>query len=265
VVAYNNPSPSWSNNALYCIIQSNTQINIYSNADWSFTGQLYITFETDSVPSSSTYTFYLYDRYTSGSDNGLAVSTSGTFGRTVSGSYTTLQPTSINWRRQTYKDVRSDAGPVKLTLNNNYQYVSTYSISSNAEASSSDAIVINVPGSGLSNDAYYCYAREYLPNQYSTYKEYVVNCIYSTGTKILIKSISSHILNPAYYYELIIYKNMGSGSSLIIIPSASTYIMQVGTINAYSGGSWQYYDWIPVNNYLNVYPITLSSIYILTR
>lgn len=41
--------------------------------------------------------------------------------------------------------------------------------------------------------------------------------------------------------------------------------MQVGTINAYSGGTLQYYDYIPVVNYLNVYPITLNSVYILTR
>lgn len=126
VVAFNTPNPVWTNNALYCVIQSTTQINIYANADIFFTGYLYITFQTDSVPSSSTYTFVLYDRYVSSTNYGASVSVSGTFSRTVSGSYTTLQPTSIKWRRQTYKNIRSDTGPVKVILNNNYQYVSTY-------------------------------------------------------------------------------------------------------------------------------------------
>lgn len=122
-----------------------------------------------------------------------------------------------------------------------------------------------MPGSGLSNNAYYCYLREYLQNEYSTYKEYVVNCQYSTTTQVLIKSIPSHILNPMYFYELIIYKNTGSGSSLISIPSSSSYIMQVKTIDAYSGGSILYFSTIPILKYQTVYPITLNSIYILTR
>lgn len=122
-----------------------------------------------------------------------------------------------------------------------------------------------VPGSGLTNTAYYCYLREYLPGQASYYKEYVVNCQYYATTQILVKSIPSHILTPNYYYQIIIYKNTGSGSSLINIPSAASYVAQVGTINAYSSGTVQYYDYIPVLNYLNIYPITLSSIYILTR
>ena len=81
----------------------------------------------------------------------------------------------------------------------------------------------------------------------------------------MVKSIPSHIFNPTYYYELIIYKNVGSGSSLISIPSASSYIMQVKTVNAYSSGSILYLNSIPVLNYLNVYPMTLNSIYTLTR
>jgi hypothetical protein len=122
-----------------------------------------------------------------------------------------------------------------------------------------------VPGSGLSNTAYYCYAREYPVNQYSFYTEYVINCAYYNTKQILIKSIPSHIMSPNYYYEFIVYSNQGSGSSLISVPAATNYIMQVGTINAYSGGTVQYYDWVVVNSYLNLYPITLNSIYILTR
>ena len=52
---------------------------------------------------------------------------------------------------------------------------------------------------------------------------------------------------------------------LITIPSASKYIAQAITRNAYSGGSVQFLDYIPVLNYLNVNPIALNRIYILTR
>lgn len=196
----NVPTPVWTNNALYCIIQSSTQINVYSNSDWTFTGNMYITFYTDNVPSSSTYTFQLYDKYYSGSNYGLAISNAGSFSRTVSGSYVTLPATSVRWRRQAFKSPRSDAGPVKLILNNNYQYVSTYDMSADAESSSSDGILVYVPGSGLSNSPYYCYLREYPANQYSYYKEYVTNCAYYSTTQVLIKSIPSHILSPNYYY-----------------------------------------------------------------
>lgn len=131
VVAFNTPTPAWSNNALYCTIQSTTQINIYANSDVFFTGYLYITFQTDSVPSSSTYTFVLYDRYVSSTNYGAAVSVQSTFSRTAPG-HNILQPTSIKWRRQAYKNIRNDAGPVKVILNNNYQYVSTYNAAAKA-------------------------------------------------------------------------------------------------------------------------------------
>jgi hypothetical protein len=170
VVVFNTPSPAWNNNAFYCMVQPGMVINITSNADWTFTGYVYITFYTDNVPASATYTVKLYDKFYSDSNCGLVVSTSGSFGRTVNVLYSTLAPTSIRWRRTTYKDVRTDAGPVKLTLNNNYQYVSTWSMSSHSEVTTSDGIVIYVPGSGLSNVAYYCYAREYPANQYSFYR-----------------------------------------------------------------------------------------------
>jgi hypothetical protein len=170
VVVFNTPSPAWNNNAFYCMVQPGMVINITSNADWTFTGYVYITFYTDNVPASATYTVKLYDKYYSGSNYGLVVSTAGSFGRTVSGSYSTLAPTSIRWRRTTYKNLRTDAGPVKLTLNNNYQYVSTWSMSSHSVDPSSDGILIKTAGSGLSNVPYYCYAREYPINQYSFYR-----------------------------------------------------------------------------------------------
>lgn len=98
-------------------------------------------------------------------------------------------------------------------------------MTTNSEDSTSDGIIIYVPGSGITNNAYYCLAREYAANQYSFYREYVVNCVYYTTTQILIKSIPSRIMTPNYYYEFIIYKNTGSGSSLISVPSATNYIV----------------------------------------
>lgn len=72
-VVFNTPSPVYSNNALYCIVNSSSLITIYSNADVNLTGYLYVTFFTNNVPASSNYTFRLYDKYYSGSNNGLAV------------------------------------------------------------------------------------------------------------------------------------------------------------------------------------------------
>lgn len=156
-------NPQWNNNALYCTIYSATnEIRIYSNADWSFTDYLYVTFYTDNLPSSTSYTFKLFDKYYNSSDNGISVQVTGTFGRSPSGSPTIMPPTSVKWRRQTYKQLRIDAGPLRLTFNNNnYQYVSTYDMTNNVESTSSDGIVLYVPGSGITSDSYYCYAREY--------------------------------------------------------------------------------------------------------
>jgi hypothetical protein len=101
-VLFNTPSPVWSNNALYCIIHSNSEIRVYSNADWSLNNHLYITFYTDNVPQSTAYSVRLFDKYYSGSDYGLPVHSTGTFNAiTYSGS--TLPPTSVIWRRPTYR------------------------------------------------------------------------------------------------------------------------------------------------------------------
>lgn len=138
-------------------------------------------------------------------------------------------------------------------------------MNSNSEDSTSDGIVIFIPGSGLTNNAYYCFAREFPANQYSFYREYVVNCVYYSTTQILIKSIPSRIMSPNFYYEFIVYKNTGSGSSLIAEPSTPNYIMQVGTVDRYTGGGVLYYDYIPVLNYLNRLPITLNHVFFLTQ
>lgn len=49
--------PTWLNNGLYCVIQSSNQINIYTNSDLYSNDNLYITFNTASLPTSTTYIF----------------------------------------------------------------------------------------------------------------------------------------------------------------------------------------------------------------
>jgi len=128
VVQWGNMTPTWSDNAIYCNVVSSNRIEIRSNFDYNFTGLTYITFSTDSVPSSTSYQIELIDRWHSSSDYAAPVERTLSFSR--SHSNTLMQPTSIKWRRQAYKQLRSDTGPVRLTLQNqNYQYVSTYSMS----------------------------------------------------------------------------------------------------------------------------------------
>lgn len=81
----------------------------------------------------------------------------------------------------------------------------------------------------------------------------------------MIRSIPSHILNPIYYYDFIIYLNAGSATNYLSTITTTPYIFQVSTLNAYTGGTILYNNYIPVDKYQTVYPITLSSIYILTQ
>ena len=118
------------NNAIYCTVVSSTVIRIYSNADIAFTGKLVVTLSTNGVPSSTTFTFELFDKYKSGSDYGRSVYVSTTISNNPS--YTKLPSTNIDWRRMAYKELRTDAAPMRLILNNNYQYVSVYDQNSNA-------------------------------------------------------------------------------------------------------------------------------------
>lgn len=128
---YEANKPVFANNAIYCKVISSTVINIWSNYDIAFTGKLIITLSTSSVPSSTTFTFELYDRYISSSDYGRSVYVTKTISNNP-GSYSMLPSTSIVWRRMAYKQLRTDSGPVRITLNNNYQYVSVYNMSTNS-------------------------------------------------------------------------------------------------------------------------------------
>lgn len=128
---YDNNKPAFFNNALYCLVQNSNTLKIWSNSDVTFTGRLIVTMSTSSVPSSTTFYFTLYDKYISGSDNGISVYTSTTLSNNPSG-HTILPSTNIFWRRQAYKQLRTDAAPLRMTVNNNFQYVSAYSMSATA-------------------------------------------------------------------------------------------------------------------------------------
>lgn len=65
-------------------------------------GNIIFTLVTTSVPSSSTYTLTVYDKYVSGSDYARIIETSGSFSRPATG-FNVVQPTTILWRRQVYK------------------------------------------------------------------------------------------------------------------------------------------------------------------
>jgi len=166
---YYNNKPGFFNNGLYCLVTSSNTIKIWSNSDIAFTGSLVITLSTSSVPSSTTFYFTLYDKYISPTDNGISVYTSATLSNNPTG-YTILPPTNIVWRRQAYKELRTDASPFRITVNNNFQYVSAYNMNTQAEDTpNSNSLIFTLPTSVAVSTNFKCIAREYLPTKYALY------------------------------------------------------------------------------------------------
>lgn len=126
-------------------------------------GYLYITLHTASVPTSTNYRLHLYDKYLGSSDYSRSAYTSQSFSRTTS--YSVVQPTAIQWRRQVFKEFRTSNGPIRFTFNHNYQYVYDYQTSSN-----SDAIVVYYPGGISSSYKYACFLKEYEPGKRHLYR-----------------------------------------------------------------------------------------------
>ena len=93
----------------------------------------------------------------------------------------------------------------------------------------------------------------------------MINCHHYSTNQLLIKSIPSHVLSPSYYYEFIVYLNSGASSPFLTAQTGTIYNFQLSSVLAYSSPSTLYYDVVPVDVYQSVYPITLNSIYILTR
>ena len=150
---------SFHNNALYCVIESSTVLKVYSNADLTFTGEVLITFSTNSFPSSSTFTFELYDKYKSSSDYGRSVVVSTSITNNPSG-VTILPSTNVDWRRMAYRQRRTDASAFRVTAKNNYPYVTVYSTSSNSvNYTASNAIIFRMPNTHSSSQKFRCIAR----------------------------------------------------------------------------------------------------------
>jgi hypothetical protein len=156
---YSNNKPAFFNNALYCLVQNSNTLKIWSNSDLTFTGQLVVTLSTSSVPSSTTFYFSLYDKYISSSDYGISVYTSTALSNNPTG-YTILPPTNILWRRQAYKQLRTDAAPYRITVNNNFEYVSAYNMGATAEdTANSHGLVFSLPTTISGSTKFKCLSR----------------------------------------------------------------------------------------------------------
>ena len=118
------------------------------------TGTLYVTFNTQTIPQSCSYSVYLWDKYFSGSDNSRSVLVSSSFTRYTN--YNLVQPTKIFWNRQAYYENRVSNAPIRIFLQHNYQYVYDYESPNN-----SDAIAVYYPGGISSSYTYWCLLREY--------------------------------------------------------------------------------------------------------
>ena len=222
-------------------------------------GTLYITIYTGSIPSSTTYTFTHYDRYFSSSDYSRSVHASSSFSR--SSSYTLVQPTSISWRRQTFKEFRTTNGPIRLIFNHNYQYVYDYETIDN-----SDGIAVYYPGGAISSAYNYaCFIKEYPEGKRHLYREHEAKCSYYTSNTIRIESIPSYIMNGDYYYEITIYRNDNGALAYLAANTADTFHALVRTVDMFSSYNVVNEDYLLVERYRSVYPIVLNHIYILTR
>lgn len=79
----------------YCEVNSATsEINVFAKNDLTITDYIYFTVYTAGLPSSSTYTVELFDKYISSTDYGRSFAISGTFCRSK-GAYSTMDPTQI--------------------------------------------------------------------------------------------------------------------------------------------------------------------------
>ena len=89
------------------------------------TDYIAITFNTDALPASCTYVVELFDKYITASDYSRSCRVTGTFIRTAGGN-TIIDKSLVQWRRPAYRELQTTSGPVRFTMNSNYEYVSDY-------------------------------------------------------------------------------------------------------------------------------------------
>ena len=74
---------------------------------------------TATLPSQSNYTIEVYDKYIDSNDNAKSVVISGELLFEEKSSYKMVPSTSINWKKQRYREYRLSDGPVRFILNEN--------------------------------------------------------------------------------------------------------------------------------------------------
>lgn len=184
---------------------------------------------------------------------------SDSFARVASG-FSLVQPTSIMWRRQVYKEYQASSAPIRIIFNNNYQYVYDYVTPGN-----SDGIVVVYPG-GISNTyTYSCFLKEYSYLSRHLYRSYEANCAYYITDTIRITAIPSHIISPDFYYEITIYRNNNGAAMGLTLSSSNYFWARVQTVNTHNSYTVINQDFLLANKYQSVQPITLNHIYILTN
>jgi hypothetical protein len=150
-------------NAIFCTVGSNT-VTITTRDDITSSGTMYLVIQTNSVPSSYSSDFTLYDKYRSGSDYSTTIYNSLSNGRTASG--TILSSTYVLWRRPTYKELRTDRSAITFTFSAGYDFVYN-----DVTPANSNSFILTYPAaSGISSSFQYsCTLREYPAGSYHLY------------------------------------------------------------------------------------------------
>lgn len=129
---------------------------------------MHVIVYTDSLPSSTSYRFSIFDKYDSTSNYGTSVYKTGTLTRPASG-YSVPDQNSILWRPQKFKEYRTTSGPFRFTINSNYEYLSDYNEATNSPSTSTDGIAIYFVNLWDATYAYRCFVKEYLPGKKTLY------------------------------------------------------------------------------------------------
>lgn len=242
--------------ALFCTVSGST-VTITARSDITSSGTLYLVVQTNSVPSSYTATFTLYDKYRGSSDYSTTISSSKSSTRTNAN--TVLNPNYIVWRRQTYKQLKTDTSPIVYTFSAPYDYVYN-----EATPANSNNIIVTYPAaSGISSGlTYYCILKEYTAGAYHLYNEWLPKCEYATTNQIRIWAIPGHILSSAKTYEITIYKVDNANNNMFAVPSTNTYN---ALLTSYTATTPIFQSQVAMRKYQAVNPITISSMYILTE
>lgn len=246
------------NDAVFCTFSGSTA-TITTRYDVASSGTLYLVIQTGSVPTSYTATFTLYDKYRGASDYSITMSRSVGFGRGSQGSLTLLAPSKVVFRRQAYRQLRTDMSPLIYRFSNAFDYV--YNETS---STSSHNLVLNYPAaSGIANTySYSCVLREYTTGAYELHNEWYPSCVYYTTNQIRVWAIPGHILRSGNKFEISIWKIDNANNTMIAVPTSNPYTVD---LISKSGGTTIFQSRLSMRTYQAVNPITVSVVKYLTR